>query len=31
MKPQSCRNCGKELWEEQIICPKCGHDRGDLE
>jgi len=28
MKPQSCRNCGKELWENQRICPHCGRDRG---
>ncbi|MFQ5475577.1 MAG: zinc-ribbon domain-containing protein [Nitrosopumilus sp.] len=28
MKPQSCRNCGKELWENQKLCPHCGKDRG---
>ena len=27
MKPQSCRNCGKELWDNEKICPKCGRDR----
>ena len=27
MKPQSCRNCGKELWQNQRICPSCGRDR----
>lgn len=27
MKPQSCRNCSKELWENQRICPSCGRDR----
>jgi len=27
MKPQSCRNCGKELWQNQRICPSCGKDR----
>ncbi|WP_249111101.1 zinc-ribbon domain-containing protein [Nitrosopumilus sp. K4] len=24
MKPKSCRNCGKELWDDQIECPECG-------
>jgi len=28
MKPQSCRNCGKELWQNQRVCPHCGKDRG---
>jgi len=28
MKPQSCRNCGKELWQNQRVCPHCGQDRG---
>ncbi|MHA7647622.1 zinc-ribbon domain-containing protein [Nitrosopumilus sp. S4] len=28
MKPQSCRNCGQELWQNQRICPKCGKDSG---
>ncbi|MBT8172833.1 MAG: zinc-ribbon domain-containing protein [Nitrosopumilus sp.] len=27
MKPQSCRNCGKELWQNQTICPHCGRER----
>jgi hypothetical protein len=27
MKPQSGLNCGKELWQNQIICPNCGKDR----
>ena len=27
MKPQSCRNCGKELGQNQRICPSCGKDR----
>jgi RNA polymerase subunit RPABC4/transcription elongation factor Spt4 len=27
MKPQSCRNCGKELWQNQTTCPSCGRDR----
>jgi len=27
MKQQSCRNCGKELWQDQRICPKCGRNR----
>lgn len=31
MKPQSCRKCGKELWENQRICPHCGLDRGQDE
>jgi|TARA_B100000809_G_C14706932_1_gene376326 RNA polymerase subunit RPABC4/transcription elongation factor Spt4 len=33
MKPQSCRNCGEELWENQKVCPQCGRDReqGDPE
>ncbi len=26
MKPQSCRNCGKELFQSQRVCPKCGRD-----
>jgi len=26
MKPQSCRNCGKELWENPKVCPQCGQD-----
>ncbi|WP_158641215.1 zinc-ribbon domain-containing protein [Candidatus Nitrosopumilus salarius] len=29
MKPQSCRNCGKELYQNQRICPQCGRDRGE--
>jgi len=28
MKPQSCRNCGKELWQNERTCPQCGRDRG---
>ncbi|HJJ22573.1 MAG TPA: zinc-ribbon domain-containing protein [Nitrosopumilus sp.] len=28
MKPQSCRNCGKELWQNQRVCPHCGRDSG---
>ena len=28
MKPQSCRNCGKELQQSQRICPSCGKDSG---
>ena len=27
MKPQSCRNCGKELWQDQRMYPSCGKDR----
>jgi len=27
MKPQSCRNCGKEFFEEKDTCPNCGHER----
>ncbi|WP_425339008.1 zinc-ribbon domain-containing protein [Nitrosopumilus adriaticus] len=27
MKPQSCRNCGKELWQNQNACPNCGRER----
>ncbi|WP_187146191.1 MULTISPECIES: zinc-ribbon domain-containing protein [Nitrosopumilus] len=27
MKPQSCRNCGKELWQNQTVCPQCGRER----
>ena len=26
MKPQSCRNCGKEIFQNQRVCPKCGRD-----
>ena len=28
MKPQSCRNCGKELMQNQRMCPSCGRDTG---
>ena len=28
MKPQSCRNCGKELFENQKTCSNCGRDSG---
>lgn len=28
MKPQSCRNCGKELMQNQRMCPSCGKDTG---
>ncbi|MCV0412812.1 zinc-ribbon domain-containing protein [Nitrosarchaeum sp.] len=28
MKPQSCRNCGKELHQNQRVCPSCGRDTG---
>jgi len=28
MKPQSCRNCGKELSQNQRICTSCGRDSG---
>jgi len=31
MKPQSCRSCGKELWQNQRVCPSCGRDRGAKE
>jgi len=27
MKPESCRNCGKEFWENERICLKCGRER----
>ncbi|MFB5609739.1 MAG: zinc-ribbon domain-containing protein [Nitrosarchaeum sp.] len=26
MKPQSCRNCGKELWQNQKTCTHCGRE-----
>jgi uncharacterized OB-fold protein len=26
MKPQSCRNCGKEIFQNQKVCPECGRD-----
>ncbi len=26
MKPQSCRNCGKELYQNQRVCPNCGKE-----
>ncbi|MDH3611473.1 MAG: zinc-ribbon domain-containing protein [Nitrosopumilus sp.] len=26
MKPQSCRNCGMELYQNQRVCPKCGRE-----
>lgn len=29
MKPQSCRKCGKELFQGQKICPACGGERED--
>lgn len=27
VKPQSCRNCGKELFQNETMCPKCGRER----
>ena len=26
MRPQSCRKCGKELHQNQRVCPSCGKD-----
>ena len=31
MKPQSCRNCGMEIFQNQRICPSCGKDAGQDE
>ncbi|MGY5140771.1 MAG: zinc-ribbon domain-containing protein [Candidatus Nitrosopumilus sp. Bin_571-38] len=28
MKPHSCRNCGKELFQNQRTCPHCGKESG---
>lgn len=30
MKNESCRNCGKESWNDEKICPHCGKDKTDI-